>query len=139
MYFKGALLLNTIRFVVNDDQKWWKLLLDYSNHFKHQIIENKDVIDFFNAQSGINLTPIFNQYLKYKDIPTIEIRKSKNRLEFRWKTDVSDFEMPIDIKNKDQQIRVVPTNSWKKSKFKISDLSDIEVLTNRFLVNVSKL
>src|SRR5690554_8192553 len=42
MYYKGALMLNTIRHIVNDDKKWWKLILDYSNHFKHQIIEAED-------------------------------------------------------------------------------------------------
>src|SRR4029079_4860660 len=28
MYFKGALFLNTLRSVVNDDQRWWKVLHD---------------------------------------------------------------------------------------------------------------
>ena len=26
MYYKGALLLNTLRHIVADDEKWWKML-----------------------------------------------------------------------------------------------------------------
>ena len=27
MYYKGALMLNTIRHIINDDSKWWKLFI----------------------------------------------------------------------------------------------------------------
>ena len=39
--------------------------------------------DEFNDQSKINLTPIFNQYLNYKDIPILELKKGSKKLEFR--------------------------------------------------------
>ena len=41
MYYKGALMLNTIRHILNDDEKWWKIILDYSNTFKHKIIDTE--------------------------------------------------------------------------------------------------
>ena len=138
MYYKGALLLNTIRSIVNDDEKWWKLLYDYSIKFRHQIIETKDVVAFFNTQTKLNLTPIFNQYLGYKNIPVLEIRKSKNKLQFRWKTDEANFKMPIDIKILGKTVRIKPTNSWKKSPFTIENVNDVEVLTSKFLVNILK-
>ena len=138
MYYKGALLLNTIRSIVNDDEKWWKLLYDYSIKFRHQIIETKDVVAFFNAQTKMNLTPIFNQYLRYKNIPVLEIRKSKNKLQFRWKTDELNFLMPIDVKISDKTMRIKPSNSWKKSPFTIKNLDDVEVLTSKFLVDILK-
>ena len=138
MYYKGALLLNTIRSLINDDSKWWKLLYDYSIKFRHQIIETKDVVAFFNTQTKLNLTPIFNQYLRYKNIPVLEIRKSKNKLQFRWKTDEPNFLMPIDVKISDKTMRIKPSNSWKKSSFTIKKLDDVEVLTSKFLVNILK-
>ena len=138
MYYKGALMLNTIRSVINDDTKWWKLLLDYSLKFKHKIIETSDVISFFNNETQLNLTPIFNQYLQFKDLPVLELRKTKKQLEFRWKTDEKNFEMPIDIKLVSKTIRIHPTSTWKKSDFKISKLDDVTVLTNKFLIEVTK-
>ncbi|WP_336622139.1 hypothetical protein [Flavobacterium paronense] len=82
MYEKGALLLNTLRHVVNDDDKWWKLFLKYSETFHNKIIDTEAVISFFNTETGMNLTPIFNQYLRHASIPKLELRKSKANLGF---------------------------------------------------------
>ncbi len=134
MYYKGALLLNTIRSVLNNDQLWWKLVLNYSLKFRYKIIEGADVIAFFNNESGLNLTPIFNQYLRFKTIPILQIRKNKSKLEFRWETDEKNFEMPIDVTVNGILKRVHPTNFWKKSTFKITDLDNVTVLTDKYLI-----
>jgi aminopeptidase N len=57
MYFKGTLFINTLRSVVNDDRRWWKLLHDFYQRFKYQNIMTEDVVQFFNQQTGMNLTP----------------------------------------------------------------------------------
>ncbi len=72
MYFKGALFINTLRNVVNDDHRWWKLLLDFYQHFKYQNIMTEDVIAYFNVHTGMNLTPVFNQYLRHTAILVLD-------------------------------------------------------------------
>ncbi|QRE26703.1 M1 family metallopeptidase, partial [Flavobacterium psychrophilum] len=112
MYYKGALMLNTIRSIINDDSKWWALLLKYSKTYRHQIIDTKTVIDFFNQEAGLNLTPVFNQYLRYVSIPRLEFRHSgtKNQFEYAWKTNEPNFEMPIDLIFKNKKTRLIGTN-----------------------------
>ena len=139
MYEKGALMLNTLRHIVDNDIKWWKILLKYSETFRHKIIDTKTVVDFFNTETGMNLTTIFNQYLRYANIPKLELKKSKGKLEFRWKADESKFNMPVDIKIKGKIYRLYPTNTWKKTKSNINKIEDIEVLTNNFYINVDLL
>ena len=137
MYYKGALMLNTIRNIINDDAKWWKLILDYSNRFRHQIIETKDVIDFFNSETGIFLTPVFNQYLRYTSIPVLEFKQHKKYLEYRWKTEEPDFEMPVEVKIYDKKYRFNVTNKWQI--IRLSDLKstkDIVVAKDKFLIDV---
>jgi aminopeptidase N len=136
MYYKGALMLNTLRNIINDDAKWWKIILDYSNTYRHQIIDTETVIAFFNNASGMNLTTVFNQYLRHTAIPALELRKKKNKVEYRWKTDEANFEMPVDINFKDQKIRLQVTNSWKVSDFKVKTLNDITVLKDHFYINM---
>ena len=68
-YFKGALFLNTLRSVVNDDARWWTLIHDFYQHFKYQNIMTEDVVQYFNQQTGMNLTPIFDQYLRHTATP----------------------------------------------------------------------
>jgi aminopeptidase N len=125
MYNKGSLMLNTIRSVINDDEKWWKILLKYSETYRHQIIDTEMVVAFFNKESGLDLTTIFNQYLRYRAIPKLEIRsikKSKN-FEYRWVTDVENFKMPITVSNKRKNYKLNPTNNWQKSFFKVENVA----------------
>lgn len=138
MYYKGALMLNTIRHILNDDAKWWKLLLSYSEKFRHRIIDNRMVVAYFERETGLNLKPVFNQYLKYKNIPVLELKVTKKQLEYRWKTDEPNFAMPIDIKIKGKETRLQPTNEWQKSTFKVKKMKEVEVLTNEFFVDVEK-
>ena len=135
MYYKGALLLNTIRHIIDDDTKWWDLLLKYSQTYRHKIIDTETVIAFFNQESGLNLTPVFKHYLFFKNIPTFEYQIKKKKLEYRWKSDLKEFNMPLDIIIKGKKIRIEPTTSWKKYPSKISNKSDFAVFNSGFLVN----
>ncbi len=137
MYPKGALLLNTLRHIINNDTKWWKLILDYSNTYRHKIIDTETVITFFNKESGMDLTKVFNQYLYYATIPRLQYRINNNLLEYQWIAVVDHFDMPVDIKIKGEKIRIQPTTSWKTSKHQIKSISEVEILTNDFFINVN--
>jgi aminopeptidase N len=143
MYFKGALFLNTLRSVVNDDQRWWKLLHDFFQHFKYQNILTEDVIAYFNAQLGTqlgrDLTPIFNQYLRRTDLPVLELafNQPEGTVAYRWKADERDFAMPIRVGSADSWQVIQPTTDWKVMKTPLSK-DTFEVATDLFYVNVSK-
>ncbi|SNA79548.1 M1 family metallopeptidase [Flavobacterium psychrophilum] len=139
MYYKGALMLNTIRSIINDDSKWWALLLKYSKTYRHQIIDTKTVIDFFNQEAGLNLTPVFNQYLRYVSIPRLEFRHSgtKNQFEYAWKTNEPNFEMPIDLIFKNKKTILIGTNKWQKVPFKMKNVLEIEVVKNKFYITTN--
>lgn len=138
MYYKGALLLNTLRHVIHNDELWWKLLLDYSNTFRHKIIDTETVVNFFNFKSEMDLTSIFNQYLRYNSIPNLVLRINKNKLEYRWESTEKNFKMPIDIKVNGKEIRIQPIKEWQFSKIIIKSLDEVEVFVNNFYVNVFK-
>ena len=64
MYFKGALFLHTLRNVVNDDAKWFKLLRDLYAEFKYKNNFTEEIVAFVSKQLGQDMTPIFDQYLR---------------------------------------------------------------------------
>jgi len=134
MYPKGALHLNTFRHIVNEVAKWCKIILKYSETYRHQIIDTETVVKFFNTESGMNLTSVFNEYLRYTSIPELEFRKSKSGVEFRWKTEEPNFEMPIDVLIKDKNVRRYGTNDWKKIEEKVKSKSDIQPLKSVFYI-----
>lgn len=134
MYYKGSLLLNTLRHVVDNDERWWAILLKYAETFKKQIIDTPTVIDYFNKETGYNLTAVFNQYLNYTAIPHLEIQTDNNSFQYRWKTDELQFNMPVDIQIGTKKIRLQPTNEWQKSSESITSIKDITVFTNKFYI-----
>jgi aminopeptidase N len=54
-YKKGSLFLNTLRSVIDDDDKWFSLLRNYYRHFKYQTIMTTDMVAFFNQHTGLQL------------------------------------------------------------------------------------
>src|SRR5690554_1272774 len=116
MYYKGANMLNVIRSVVNDDEKWWALLKHFSETFKHTITNTEEVIQFFEANTDEIITPIFKEYLYYAPLPTLQVKKQKSRIYYRWKSSEDQFEMPLDIQSKSEVKRIYPSQKWKKLK-----------------------
>ena len=113
-YFKGALFLHTLRSVVNDDAKWEKLLRDFYQRFKYRSILTEDVVQFFNAQLGQDLTPIFNQYLRRSAIPVLELAfQDEGTLAYRWKADEREFAMPVRAGAPGALQILEPTTDWK--------------------------
>jgi aminopeptidase N len=138
-YFKGALMLNTLRSVVNNDPRWFQIIHDFYQHFKYQNIMTEDVIAYFNQQTGMNLTPIFNQYLRHTAIPTLELKfdETQGTVAYRWKVDEPDFAMPVRVGVKDQWQILHPTTEWQTMKTPLSK-NNFEVATDLYYVNVSK-
>ncbi len=139
MYFKGALFLNTLRSVVNDDERWWKLIHDLFQHFKYQNILTEDVVRFFNERLGQDLTPIFDQYLRRAELPTLELafNDSEGTLAYRWKADERAFAMPIKAGRAGAWEILRPTTDWQVMKTPIKK-DEFEVATDLYYVNVVK-
>jgi len=139
MYFKGALFLNTLRSVINDDSKWWKLLRSYSMHFRYQNIATADLVKYFNVQTGLNLTPIFDQYLRQAELPVLELqfRQNDGTVSYRWKTVVKDFAMPVKVGRRNDWQLVKPTTEWQTMKSGLQR-DEFDVATDRYYIEVVK-
>ena len=137
MYFKGALFLNTLRSVIDDDIRWWKLIRDYSVRFRYHNIMTEDLVKFFNGRTDMNLTPIFDQYLRHAALPVLELRFQDDTVSYRWKTDVKKFEMPVRVGSRTDWQLINPTTEWKMMKTGLKK-EEFEVATERYYVEVSK-
>ena len=113
MYYKGTLILNTLRNAVDDDVKWWRIMKKFAETYRHKIIETTDVIAFFSTETGLNLKPYFDQYLNYTSIPVLETKRMGNKLSYRWKTDVTNFELPIYLLINNKKVKIAPSSAWQ--------------------------
>ncbi len=107
MYYKGANLLNMVRTIINDDEKWRDILRGLNKTFYHQTVTYHQIVDYISMQSGKNMSPLFEQYLKYKDIPTLAFKILDGKLQCRWVADVKDFNMPVRVKIKGGEYRFI--------------------------------
>jgi len=138
-YFKGALFINTLRSVVNDDAKWFKLIRDMYQKFKYQNIMTEDMVAFCNQQTGRDLTPIFDQYLRRTALPVLELKfdDAAKTVSYRWKADEPGFNMPIKVGKAGAWQVIQPTTEWKSMATTLTK-DTFEVATELYYVNVSK-
>jgi aminopeptidase N len=115
-YFKGALMLNTLRSVIDDDAKWFADIHDFYQHFKYQNIMTEDVVAWWNERTGMNLTPFFNEYLRHANLPVLELRfdEAKGLVGYRWSAEEAGFAMPIKLGDYRKPTLVTPvTTEWR--------------------------
>ena len=138
-YFKGALFLNTLRSVIDDDARWWKLLRDYCAAFKYKNIMTEDVVRFFNQQTGKNLGPIFDQYLRHAELPVLELRfhEGTGNVDYRWNAAANGFAMPVKVGTQGKWQTIQPSTGWKSMKSP-STKDQFEVATDLYYIEVSK-
>jgi aminopeptidase N len=138
-YFKGALMLNTLRSVVNDDAKWWALLHGFYQHFKYQNILTEDVVSYFNLHTGMNLTPVFDQYLRHAQIPRLEILfgEEPGMVMYKWRADEEKFAMPVRVGTPGEWQIIHPTTKWQWMKTPLTK-NEFQVATELYYVDVNK-
>ncbi len=113
MYYKGGNFLNTLRQVLNDDEKWRTLLRGLNKEFYHQTVTTAQIEEYIASVFGMDLSKIFDQYLRNTSIPILEYFYSDEQtLKFRWTNCIKDFNMPTDIKIGAETKRIWPTSSW---------------------------
>ena len=139
-YFKGALMLNTLRSVIDDDAKWFALIRGFYQRYKYQNIMTPEVLSYFNQHSGMNLTPIFNQYLRQPHIPRLELifGEAPGLVGYKWMADEEDFAMPVRVGTPDRwQIIHPKTTEWQWMKTPLAK-DDFQVATDLYYVDVDK-
>jgi aminopeptidase N len=138
-YFKGALFLNTLRSVVNDDPRWFKLIHDLYQHFKYKNIMTEDIVQFFNEKTAKDMTPIFNQYLRHTAIPALELKfnEGEGTVAYCWKVDEPGFAMPVRVGKKNNWQIIQATTDWQTMKTPLAK-DDFEVATDLYYITVDK-
>ncbi|MGH9408010.1 MAG: M1 family metallopeptidase [Vicinamibacterales bacterium] len=139
MYFKGALMLHTLRSVIDNDPKWFALIHDVFQHFKYQDIMTEDMVAYINRRTKRNLTPFFDEYLRHAALPVLELKfdAAAHTVAYRWRADVQDFDMPIRVGDPAQWQLIYPTAAWQTMPT-VLDHDRFQVATDLYYVNVEK-
>jgi hypothetical protein len=99
----------------------------------------EDVVTYFDRETGRNLTPIFNQYLRHADIPALQLLFDplQRTVSYKWRADEPGFTMPVLVGEKDHWQRIEPTLNWQTMKTSLTK-DQFQVATDLFYVDVQK-
>jgi aminopeptidase N len=139
MYPKGAVLLNMVRTIINDDEKWRGILRGLNKTFYHQTVTYDQVVNYITEQSGKKLLPVFDQYLHYKNLPTLEFGTRGGKLICRWIADVNGFTMPVLVRVKGGEYKfITPTTRFTPVDIDGATVDNIEVDTLNYYIGILK-
>jgi aminopeptidase N len=132
MYYKGGSMLHTIRQIIDNDEKWRGILRGLNKDFYHQVVKGIQIENYLSEKTGINLKPVFDQYLRDIRIPIFEYYIKGNKLTFRWNNCVQGFNMPLRIYVSGIRKDIVPTARFSTIELE-SDNADISVDPNYYV------
>jgi hypothetical protein len=142
MYSKGALFLNTLRHVIDNDSLWFSILKGIPKDFKHQSITTGEVLEYFNLYTEKDFKPIFNQYLLLTEIPVLELEKAEGGgtlLRYRWKASTEGFAMPISYSDDMGNSHwLFPNSTWQELDLGSLRIEDLHFHTDRFYIEFNK-
>ena len=142
MYFKGSLMLHTLRNLIEDDVLWFDIIKGIANDFKYQTVDGQVIMDYINEKSGKDFTVFFSQYLKSKKIPEFQYKFQKEgkniTLLYRWEA-IPEFDMPILINTGSKDFWVYPNSEWKEQDLGGFDKHDFKVRDDLFFIDVKKM
>ncbi len=113
MYYKGANLLHTIRQVVNNDVLFRGILRGLNKNFKHKTVTTQDIESYMSRNAGVDLSKIFDQYLRTTKIPKLVADISNGTLQYKWESVVEGFNMPIKVNINDTWQWLKPTTNMQ--------------------------
>ena len=114
MYPKGGEMLHTIRQIAGDDEKWRGILRGMNQTFWHQTVTGKQIEGFLSARVGVDLSKVFDQYLRTTMVPAFEYRIEGSTLSYRWANVVPGFNMQVGATVSGTGMSLLhPTEAWQ--------------------------
>jgi aminopeptidase N len=134
VYYKGGNMLNTLRTLTNDDEKWRGMLRSLGEVFYHKTVTSAEFEAQIAKSLGMNLEGTFDQYLRDKRLPTFEYYFKDGNLIYRWINAIDTFDMPVDVEINGKMVRLSAKTRWGRLATEGNELS----IDENFYIGVLK-
>ncbi len=74
VYDKGASIVHTLRFLINDDQVFYNALKAYQTMYADSVASGIELIDVFENESGLDLSNFLEEWYFGEGYPTYSVR-----------------------------------------------------------------
>lgn len=134
VYYKGGNMLNTLRTLTNDDEKWRGMLRTLGEVFYHKTVTSAEFEAQIAESLEMNLEATFDQFLRDRRLPTFEYYFKDGNLMYRWINAIDTFDMPVDVVINGKKSRLSPTTRWGRLATEGNELS----IDENFYIGVLK-
>ncbi len=142
-YYKGALILQTLRAALNDDDLWFRLIKAIHKKYERSTVTSIELIEFINNYTKKDCSKFFEQYLYHPGIPTLMYRIEQSGKDVKmsavWKCETDGFNMSVLVGNGENQQMIYPTTSRKDFVIKNVNVEDFRVAEDLFLIESVRL
>jgi hypothetical protein len=144
MYAKGALMLHTLRSIIDNDTLWFSILRGIQERFRYNTVTTEDITGYISSIIGKDLSYFFDQYLRHASIPvlmlSLEEKDSSLQIRYKWEADGPGFCMPVKWTiAKGRSAFVYPQTDWQTMDLKGMRREDFRVDTDNFYIAVKEL
>lgn len=121
VYFKGALMLHTLRNVIHNDSLFKDIIRSFYQRHRYGFATSQNFIDLVNEKTGQDYTPFFRQYFYNRSCPELQwkyqydLYQGKAYLFFRFQKANDDFSIPVQIKIDGISYVIRPTTQWQRA------------------------
>lgn len=111
MYYKASNMIHSIRHIMNDDNRFRNMIRGLNKDFYHSTVTTQQIEEYISKAAGINLSKVFDQYLRTTQIPVLEYEwnADSTRLAYRWSNCIAGFNMPLSLGN----VQLQPNTQWQ--------------------------
>lgn len=128
MYPKGGNMLHTIRQIVDDDERWRAILRGLNATFGRQTVMGWQIEEYISREAGVDLSRVFEQYLRTIQIPVLEYAIEHGSVRYRWSEVVPGFDMPVGVTlSRDGFTVIHPTAHWQTAPVDLPDVAAFAV------------
>jgi len=127
VYFKGALLLHTLRNVIDNDSLFFDIIRTFYHENKYTVTSTKNFIELVNRMTGQDYGWFFGQYLYNRACPQLEWQYGPDKedrsyeLYYRWGNVNADFKLPVTVDADGKSRIIYPTSEIQVLKLSTGD------------------
>lgn len=114
VYNKGGNILNTLRTIIQDDDKWRGMLRFLGKRFYHKTTNSAEIENHIAAYLDLNLQAFFDHYLRDHRVPILEYYFKEGNFNYRWTNVIDSFDMPVDVFVESKKMRLNPKTQWSQ-------------------------
>lgn len=142
-YTKGALLLHSLRNLIDNDEMFFDIVKTFYTQYKYSIVTTDNFIDLVHAKTGENYDWFFQQYLYSRVCPQLEWnyvldeQTSKYEIKYRWANVGNEFQMPVVLKSGEEIMVIYPNDELQTASFN-AGVSSVNVNTNNSYISLKR-